>query len=135
MRMGTVSLSDLVRENRMDAGYHLAAKEHEARVAALRLRLSDDEARAVVADMPDAVVMARTEGRLVLSPLLRGNMSRTALRDLRAIADEYPHLSIAMLAPHLAPAADQARRAVDDMERSIARMEEISRIAEPEKKS
>jgi hypothetical protein len=126
--MGTMRLSDIVREDRIDAGFHLAAQEHAATVASLREKLTGDEARDVVLGLPDAVLTKRLEGRPVLEPLVRGSTPGTTLRQIRKAVEEYPHLSLAILSPHLDEAIASAQSDIDDIQKSIASIRDVARI-------
>ena len=128
MQVGILRLSDMVEADRMDARFHLTAKEHEATVASLRARLSDDAARDVVLGLPDSVLTKRVDGASVLEPLIRGSAPGTSIRQIRKVVAEYPHLSLAILSQHLDEAIASAQGEIDDIRKSIASIRDVARI-------
>jgi hypothetical protein len=129
MQTGVMRLSDLVRENRMDAGFHLAAQKHAAAVEGLRAVMSEDEAREIALGLPDSVITRKVDGTAVLEPLTRGSMPRTSLKELRRTIAEYPHLSLVMLSQHLDEAMAEARTHITRIEGSIASMRKVTDLA------
>lgn len=111
MRSATIRLSDIMREGRMDAGFHIALATLKGRIEELRKSHSEDEAVAAIAAMP----LHALSGMSVLS---RGSMPRGLNRtSADELAREYPHLSLALV--------------VKDSEDAIARIRE--RIAQDER--
>ena len=129
VQTGVMRLSDLVREDRMDAGFHLAARKHAGAVTELRTVMSDDEARDIALGLPDSVITRKVDGIAVLEPLTRGSMTRTSLKDLKRTISEYPHLSLVMLSQHLDEAMAEARTQITQIEGSIASMRKVTDVA------
>lgn len=121
-------MSDISREGRMDAGFHLVAQQHAETVAKLRRSMSEDEARDVVLGLPNSVLTKKMEGRSVLDGLVRGSTPRFGLRELKGVIAEYPHLTLAILSQHLDDAIVSARAEIADIEKSVAFIQEVARI-------
>lgn len=102
MKCGTIMLSDVVRENRMDAGFHLALKSVETEVARLREHYTDAQAKHIVDSMG-------FDDKRRIAVLMRGNIAFNDAAS-RKITTEYPHLSLALVASHL----DEAIAKVSD---------------------
>ena len=86
----------------------------------MRSSLSDDAARALVMDLPASVLTKRIDGKQVLEPLQRGSAARSlTVRDVAVLASEYPHLALAMLAPHLDEAVRSAEADIADIRSTI----------------
>jgi len=128
MQVGVMRLSDVVREDRMDARFHLTMQEHAATVASLRSTMTEDAARDVVLGLPDFVLTKRIDGRSVLEPLIRGSVPGTTIRQIRKVVAEYPHLSLAILSTHLDEAIASAQNDIDDIQKSIASIRDVVRI-------
>lgn len=128
MKVGTMRLSDIVREDRMDAGFHLAAQEHAATVASLREELTEDQARDVVLGLPNSVLTKKIDGRSVLASLMRGSSTRRGVTEVRKVIAEYPHLTLAILSQHLDEAIASAQNEIADIQKSVETIRCVARI-------
>lgn len=114
MSGGTIMLSDLVREDRMDAGFHIALKSVETEVARLREHYTDTQAKHIVDSMG-------FDDKRRISVLMRGNSPFNAAAAAK-VTTEYPHLSLALLASQLVDAVERiSQRIAADQ----ARLEEL----------
>jgi hypothetical protein len=121
MQIGIVKASDMARETRMDAQFHLAQQSAEAETAALRRRYSAEEARALV----DAIAL---DDKRAIRVLMRG--TRPFNQETAGIVSaEYPHLSLALIAREAEAAAIGAQKRIDAEREQIARLREISEAA------
>jgi len=94
-RYAIINSSELVKENRWDAGFHITKNELKDRLPELEARLTKDECWEILAKFS-------TSEKLPLMVLSRGSWSRPSEATMNAIAKEYPHLSIAVLEQHIA---------------------------------
>jgi HAMP domain-containing protein len=93
MKIAIVKASELAKENRWDASFHVANAHHAESVTKLKAKLSVKEALDIVSDKElfDMPVLG------VLRPLLRGAQSNPGRREFLAAAKEYPYLALALL--------------------------------------
>lgn len=101
MKSGTVSTSEILSANRLDAAFHLAAKGAEEQTRALQSRFSQAQATTKATALLDAMPLVLAVA--AMSPLCRGARPDRA-GCIRAIT-EYPHLALARLAERI----DQAK--------------------------
>ena len=102
MDHGAFRPSDVVREDRMDAGFHLAVRSVAAETARLRSRYSAADAKRIVDSMPLA-------DKRRISVLVRGGNGVLDDASSRRTTEEYPHLALALLASHAADTAERIR--------------------------
>jgi len=88
MKTGIVSMAQVARYDRMDAGFHLAVNEVADQLPALEARLSVDQALALVSAQDTATLQH-------IAPLLRG--SGATRKALLTAAKEYPFIACALL--------------------------------------
>lgn len=112
MKVAVVSLSDLARENRWDAGFHIALDEVRNRVDALRATVSGDEAISRLTKFS----LADKKPLLVLA---RGNNRHLNSQTIATIVNEYPHLSLAIMEQNLQPVIDKLRAQIEENEASL----------------
>lgn len=89
-----ISSSDLTKYDRMDAGFHILRKKHEAETA--RLEKSMDSS-AAIAHAVGMLAKVPPKYRRDINPLVRGSSNRPP--DLQAqerAVREYPYLSLAI---------------------------------------
>lgn len=101
MKSGTVSASEILSADRLDAAFHLAAKEAEGQTQALQARFNPAQAAAKATALLDAMPLVLAVD--AMSPLCRGARPDRA-GCVRAIA-EYPHLALVRLVERI----DQAK--------------------------
>jgi len=89
MKAGMVTMAQVGRYGRMDAGFHLTVNEVASELPGIEARLSVDQALALV----DAQEM---EVLKCLEPLVRG--TGKTRRSLLGAAKEYPFIACALLA-------------------------------------
>lgn len=91
MQVGVVKLSDLAREGRWDAGFHLTLQSVQERVTELRETVSKAEA----IERLDALPLS---AKASLAVLRRGQTARSMSEsDAQTVTREYPHLSLALI--------------------------------------
>lgn len=109
-----VSLSDIVREGRMDAPFHIALATLKDRVEALRARHTADQAVAMI----DAMPLHALHGMSVLS---RGTMPKGLNRALaHDLAVEYPHLALAIVQAGVESSITRIRSQIAQDEHALA---------------
>jgi hypothetical protein len=101
MKVAIVKSSDLAREGRWDAGFHIALHEVRDRVDALKAILTAEEA----IEKLEGVALADKAPLLVLA---RGNKALNS-ENMQRIVREYPHLSLALMEQNLEPAIARIR--------------------------
>lgn len=106
MKIAVIKRSDLVREGRWDAGFHIAFQEVKERVAALRGALAPEEAIARLAILS----LSDKQPLLVLA---RGTNRHLNSATIAKIVDEYPHLALAIIEKNLQPAIDRMRAKIE----------------------
>ena len=92
--MAIINSSDLTKYDRMDAGFHILRKKHEAEAARLEESMDRSEAIAIAVEMLDKVP---AKYRRDINPLVRGSNNRPP--DIHAqerAVREYPYLSLAI---------------------------------------
>lgn len=114
MNPPTIRLSDVMREARMDAPFHIALATLKGRIDELRTIYSDDEAVALIGAMP----LHALTGMSVLS---RGSMPRGLNRgSADELAREYPHLSLAIVEKDSEAAIARIRARIAQDENALA---------------
>ena len=101
MKVAIIKFSDLVREDRWDAPFHIALNEVRSRVEELKNTLTADEA----IDKLNGIALADKAPLLVLA---RGNKALNS-DNMQRIVQEYPHLSLALMEENLEPAIARIR--------------------------
>ena len=92
--MAIISSSDLTKYDRMDAGFHILRKKHEAETARLEKSMDNSAAIALAVEM---LVKVPPRYRRDINPLVRGSSNRPP--DIHAqerAVREYPYLSLAI---------------------------------------
>jgi hypothetical protein len=92
MQQAIISSSELTKNGRMDAGFHLLNTEYADRAAALAVQMSEADVITLLSDeqaMPTNVLK-------FLEPLTRGNKPANRELLLKAVK-EYPYLSMAVV--------------------------------------
>lgn len=92
--MAIISSSDLTKYDRMDAGFHILRKKHEAETARLEKSMDNSAAIALAVEM---LVKVPPRYRRDINPLVRGSNNRPP--DIHAqerAVREYPYLSLAI---------------------------------------
>jgi len=92
--MAIISSSDLTKYDRMDAGFHILCKKHEAETARLEKSMDNSAAIALAVEM---LVKVPPRYRRDINPLVRGSSNRPP--DIHAqerAVREYPYLSLAI---------------------------------------
>lgn len=113
MNPPTIRLSDVMREARMDAPFHIALATLKGRIEELRASHSDDEAVEIIREMP----LHALSGMTVLS---RGSMPRGLNRtSADELAREYPHLSLAIVEKDSEMAIARIRERIAQDERAL----------------
>lgn len=106
-QVAIVKSSDLSRENRWDAGFHIALSQLKTRVDELRDTYSADEAIAILdrvsfADKAPLRVLART-----------GSANAWSQSMLTSVVKEYPHLSLALVEVNLQSAIARVTEVIE----------------------
>jgi hypothetical protein len=99
-----IRLSDVATHNRMDANFHIAVRKIAGEADRLRMHYPASEAKRIV----DCMGLEDKRG---IAVLMRGNSkfdSRAALR----ITEEYPHLSLALVASHVQDLVETIRERI-----------------------
>jgi hypothetical protein len=112
MKVAVISFSDLAKENRWDAGFHIALDEVRGRVDALKATVSADEAISRLAKFS----LADKKPLLVLA---RGSNRHLNSQTITTIVNEYPHLSLAIMEQNLQPVIDKLRAQIEKNEASL----------------
>ena len=102
MAFAIIKSSVLARENRWDAGFHLALDEVKDRVEELRRLVSSEEAISKLSTIP-------LSAKAPLLVLMRGGNRLLSDVGVRRVAREYPHLSLAIMEKNLQPAIEKIR--------------------------
>ena len=92
--MAIISSSDLTKYDRMDAGFHILRKKHEAETARLEKSMDNSAAIALAVEM---LVKVPPRYRRDINPLVRGSSNRPP--DIHAqerAVREYPYLALAI---------------------------------------
>lgn len=107
MKVAIIKSSELIREGRWDADFHIALDEVKERVAALKLNLSPEEARIRLS----SIALSDKKPLLVLA---RGTNRHLNTATVDKIVDEYPHLSLAIMELNVQPAIEKMRVKIDE---------------------
>lgn len=131
MKTAITTASRLTSANRWDAGFHIAESRHGARAAELAATVSAEEARARIARIPVHLLK-------FLAPLSRRNARETTREAIEAIAEEYPHLSLALVESNmdsirqsLSDEADALRQRIESLDALAGRISRIVSGQEP----
>lgn len=112
MKIAIVKMSDLAREGRWDAGFHIALDEVKDRVESLKSSMSASEAISRLAKL------SLTDKKPLLV-LARGNTRHLNSATITTIVNEYPHLSLAIMESNLGPAIERMRAKIASDEAAL----------------
>lgn len=117
-----VKLSDLTREGRMDAGFHIALSRLRGRIEELRAIYSAAEATRIVKSIP-------LGDKAAMKVLVRGDRQILNSANADALAVEYPHMSLALIehgSIHNSDPQSGIKEAVARVSESIAQQHQMS---------
>ena len=126
MRFVTVPVSEA--GDRLDAGFHILRKQHEAATDILRARMDG----AVAAEQAGLALRALPpEERRALLPLLRGGVTRApSLEDYDRVIRDDPHLALAVLVSRREAGLEALSQDPDDIDRKMAALDELARLGQ-----
>lgn len=110
-----INSSELFKQGRWDAGFHLLNKEYAERAAVLAVTMSKDEVVALLSD-DDAVPTAVLQH---LAPLVRGGYGTPSRDQILKAVNEYPFLSLAIVKDK---GADQMDQLKNDLDKKVEKM-------------
>ncbi len=116
-----VKLSDLTREGRMDAGFHIALSRLRGRIEELRAIYSAAEATRIVKSIPLC-------DKAAMKVLVRGDRQILNSANADALAVEYPHMSLALIehgSIHNSDPQSGIKEAVARVSESIAQQQQL----------
>ncbi len=110
-QVAVVKASDLSRENRWDAGFHIALAKVRDRVEELKAKYTAEECREKLhalsfADKSPLRVLSRT-----------GSINTWSDRALTSVVKEYPHLSMAIMEQNLSTAIKRVNEVISRNEK------------------
>lgn len=112
-----IRLSDLKRENRWDAGFHIALKSVSEETERLRLHYTASDAKRLVDTMG-------LDDKRRIAVLVRGNVAFNEATS-RKVTAEYPHLALALVASHLGDVVDRIRTRIAEDESRLEQLLEL----------
>lgn len=126
MRFVTVPVSQA--GDRLDAGFHILRKQHEAATGILRARMDG----AVAAEHASLALRALPSGeRLALAPLMRGSTPRIpSLEDYDRVIRDDPHLALAVLVSRREAGLEALSQDRDDIDRKMAALDELAALGQ-----
>lgn len=120
MKVGIVRASDLVRESRWDAGFHIARSELDGAMTDLARRYTDEQAIEIVDGLP-------LSEKAALEALRMGSRRRAMGRDeARTLTRRYPHLALALVARDADASILRIRQQIATGREALERMIELS---------